>query len=79
MIGFCFFQKKLQLSSINKIVTNYQIAFCKHVTKRVFWTDFLERRDARSCVSTCQQIVARKKSCLLYPASVCPTDNDNFL
>ena len=28
-----------------------------HSTKHAFWSDFLERKDARSCVSTCQQVV----------------------
>ena len=41
--------------------------------KTCFWTDFLERKDARPCVSTCQQIVTRQKPCLSFPPSVSPS------
>ena len=57
----------------NKIVTNYQAVFLLICHKTCFFCRFfLERNDARPCVSTCQQIVTQQKSCPLYPTSVCP-------
>ena len=32
----------------------------KTFRKKCFWTDYLERKDARPCVSTCQRIVTRQ-------------------
>ena len=54
----CFFQDNLrQFGSIMR-----QSRFFPN-NKTCFW----ERKDARPCVSTCQQIVTRQKFCLLSP------------
>ena len=45
-----------------------------HSTKHAFWSDFLERKDARSCVSTCQQIETRRNLARHFRIPfVCPT------